>query len=202
MLAREGWGPVAVVCGCAALVTYAWGVAWAVPAWLLSVGLAWLFIEPRRTSPALPLGVVSPVDGKIVSLGETRDPWLERDALSVTVRMKEPGISSLRSPIEGKVMDLWTNHGSSEAPWGSPTRYTLWIRSDEGVDIAFSLSTRFFSRFKCDVAPGERVGYGKRNGFVYLGQRVEILMPANSRLHVNLGDTILAGSGVIATLVR
>ena len=99
-------------------------------------------------------------------------------------------------------MDFWTNLGSEQAPTGSPTEYTIWVQTDEADDVVFSVVTRAFSRFKADVAPGERVGQGQRNGFIFFGKRVDVLMPANACAEVSPGDSILAGSGVIATLVR
>ena len=202
MVAPEGRTLVVVSGFGAAVVAYAFGVVWSAPLWVLFVVLLTVFREPYRVIPALPLAIISPVDGKVVCVEQGHDKWLDREALIIGIQIHEPGISSLRSPTEGKVMDFWTNLGCEQAPRGSPTEYTMWVQTDESDDVVFSVVTRGFSRFKADVAPGERVGQGQRNGFIVFGTRVDVLIPANACARVTPGDPILAGSGVVATLVR
>ena len=202
MVGPEGRALVFVSGLAAAAIAYGFGIAWSAPLWVLFVVLLMVFREPQRVVPALPLAIISPVDGRVVSVETSRDKWLDREAVVVGIRFHEPGISPLRSPTEGKVMDFWTNLGSQKVPSGSPTEYTMWVQTDESDDVVFSVVTRAFSRFKADVAPGERVGQGQRNGFIFFGKRVDVLVPANACVEVSPGDSVLAGSGVIATLVR
>ena len=168
-----------------------------------------VFRDPYRAIPALPLAVVSPADGKVTSVEQIEDPWLDRTALKIQMEMRNMGISPLRSPIEGKVMDFWTTPGSqrgTSAPpgsRGSMNGYALWIRTDEDDDIVFAvMSQRPLSRFTMHIAPGERVGQGQRNGFVFFGSHVDVLIPFNSQCETSVGTNVLAGSGVIATLVH
>lgn len=202
MIAPEGRALVTVAGLCAIGVAYALSVAWSVPLWVLFVVLVTVFREPARVVPSSPLAIISPIDGKVISVEKIYDKWLNRQALVIGIQIPEPGISALRSPTEGKVMDFWTNLGSGRAPTGSPTEYTIWVQTDEREDVVFCVITRAFSRFKADVAPGERVGQGQRNGFIFFGRRVEVLMPITCHAHVTPGDAISAGSGVIATLLR
>lgn len=209
MLAREGWIPVTGVCLVAALVGIGAGMVRSLPLWALVVVLMFIFRDPARKVPALPLAIVSPVDGEVISVRETQDPWLKRRALCISIRMRAPGISTLRSPTEGKVMDLWTTAkdctGRSQVLnfLGNQACYVLWVRTDEGDDVLFAVSAnRLYSRFKSNVAPGERIGQGHRNGFVYFGKRVDVLVPPCSRDDISEGRQVLAGSGVIATLTH
>lgn len=209
MIAREGWFPIAATTVSAALVAYHFGATWSLPLWMLLGCLLFLFRDPDRAVPALPLAVVSPADGKVTLVEQIDDPWLDRKALKIQVEMRNLGFSPLRSPIEGKIMDLWTTpgpHRGVDAPpgsGGSMNCYALWIRTDEDDDVVFAvMSRRRFSRFKTDTAPGERVGQGQRNGFVSFGSRVDVLVPVNSQREARVGTDVLAGSGVIATLVH
>ena len=166
MVAPEGRGLVVATALAAAGVAYGLGITWSAPLWVLFLVLCMVFREPEREVPALPLAIVSPVDGRVVAVETIHDRWLDRLAVVVGIRVPEPGITSLRSPTEGKVMDFWTNLDSNRSPRGSPTEYTIWVQTDEAVDVVFSVATRAFSRIKVDVAPGERVGQGKRNGYI------------------------------------
>jgi phosphatidylserine decarboxylase len=205
MIAREGWAPLSTVLGVAVFLVLRGEAPWSVPAWLLLLYLVVLYHYPDRQIPPSPLAVVCPADGRVVEVGQARDPWLERSVVRLAVALAAPGVTALRSPTEGKVMDLWVNAEGKEASkrFASSGRYTLWLRTDEGDDVVFSVLSRGrVSRFKADVGPGERVGQGTRIGFVYFGAGVEILVPANSRPAVSGGEAVLAGSGVLATLVH
>ncbi len=47
--------------------------------------------------------MLSPADGRIVSVGAARDPYLERDALKISVFMNVFNVHSNRSPVDGTV---------------------------------------------------------------------------------------------------
>ncbi len=210
MIAREGWLPITGFGLVALALTLLYGPVWALPGWLPFALLLSIYRYPKRDVPALPLAVVSPVDGRVVMARQVQDPWLDRPALCISIRMKAPGITPIRSPTEGKVMEFWTQSSTclsarreSDGPNAPVSCYALWVRTDEGDDIVMAVSaSRVLSRFKSDVAPGERIGQGHRNGFVYLGSQVDMLLPEGTRAHVIEGQRTLAGCGVIATLVH
>ncbi|NIR30770.1 MAG: phosphatidylserine decarboxylase family protein [Gammaproteobacteria bacterium] len=205
MIAREGWLPIFVTLGVASLLFLRAGPLWSAPAWGLALYLLFLFRFPSRRVPASPLAVVCPADGRIATVEQTRDPWLDRSALRVVVALAAPGVATLRSPTEGKVMDFWRarESGAARPRFRSLTRYTLWVRTDEGDDVVFSVLARaIVSRFKAVVAPGERIGQGKRFGFIYFGTRVEVFVPVNSRRVVAEGERVRAGSDVLTALIH
>ena len=210
MIAREGWVPLAGMFLCTIFTLVVLGPLWSIPCWLGCVVVYRVFREPLRHIPSLPLAIVSPADGRIASVGETPDPFLRRDSICIEIGMRAPGISSLRSPTEGKVTEFWTgNRGATidtqrdSPPFGNRSCYALSVQTDEGDDVVTAVSTNaVFSRFKSDVAPGERIGQGHRSGFVYFGTTVNVYVPPNARCEVTPGEGILAGSGVLATLVH
>jgi phosphatidylserine decarboxylase len=210
VIAREGWLPITSFGVVAVVLTLHNGPLWALPGWVFVAFLLFVYRFPKRDVPALPLAVVSPVDGRVVMARKVQDPWLHRPALCVGIRMNAPGITPIRSPTEGKVMEFWTQTSTClstprdrDEANGAVACYALWVRTDEGDDIVMAVSaSRSLSRFKSDVAPGERIGQGHRNGFVYLGSQVDVLLPAETRPHVVDGQRTLAGCGVIATLVH
>ena len=55
-------------------------------------------------------------------------------------------------------------------------------------------------RIVCFVKPGDELGRGDQFGMIKLGSRTELVLPRTSdlKLLVELGDTIRAGSSLIA----
>jgi len=62
-----------VVGGLIAAVHYKYGVAFAWPAWLLFTMLLLLFRDFKRAVPAIPLAIVSSIDGKVVRVENVYD---------------------------------------------------------------------------------------------------------------------------------
>src|SRR3569832_602463 len=52
-----------------------------------AVLLLYVFRYPRRDIPALPLAIVSPVDGRVQTVSVLRDPDLGRDAIRLSLRL-------------------------------------------------------------------------------------------------------------------
>jgi len=209
VILREGHLPLAAVALAGALATAAAGWLAAAPLWLLLAWLARVYWERRPPVPASPRGVLSPVTGRVLRVAEEDDPFLRRRALRVRIRVPLPGIVPLRSPTEGKVMDLYARRGAlgeAQRPCEageSPDCYGQWLRTDEGDDVVFAISSRVpVSRARFDHAPGERVGQGARSGFFYLASEADVLMPAGAAQSVEAGDRVAAGATVLATLRR
>lgn len=192
----------------------------ALPLAMLGALLVYLYRDPDRDIPAAPLAIVSPVDGDVVAVALVDDPYLQRKCQRLTIQMALSGPYTTRSPIEGKLVQGWFGGGQSaysgaaanklhdaiKAPGRavlSNDRIALWLQTDEGDDIVMTVVPRRFGFApRCYIHVGQRIGQGQRCGFIPLGARLEVLLPESARLLVSAGDTLTAGSGVIANIVH
>ena len=74
-----------------------------------AVVLVWLFLvfrDPVRAIPAVPLGVLSPVDGTVVEVGLTDNGALNGEAHRILIKVELLGTYTARCPTEGKIMDF------------------------------------------------------------------------------------------------
>jgi len=180
-------------------------LAWFYAGWIataIGVGLfVWLFLifhDPVRRVPAAPLGVVSPVDGKVVEIGAIDQSVFGREAQFVAVAVNSLGTYTARGPIEGKIMDLATADESSRAAMGSGG---LWIRTDEDDDVVLRFrGNRFGLAPKCLKRYGERVGQGQRCAFLRLTRIAEVQVPPTARIKVEVGQPVSAGADILAEL--
>ncbi len=209
MILREGFVPLSTIAVLAVVVAIALGVLESLVLWIPLAWLTHVYWEHRPLLPAQPKGVLSPVQGRVLSVEPYRDSWLQRPALRIKLAISFPGIVPLRSPIEAKVMDLFTRIGAFGAaqrdctPDESPDCYAQWLQSDEGEDVVFAISSHFaLSRARFDQAPGERVGQGARSGFIYFASVIDLLLPADAQASVAAGDRVTAGEDVLAQLAR
>jgi phosphatidylserine decarboxylase len=181
------------------------GVVWNLAGWLFAVPvlllLTWLFLifrDPRRPIPASPLGVVSPVDGRVVEIDLSDCGVVHGEVHRVLIQVDSFGTYTARSPVEGKIMDL-----RCDLPDGRPAldQNGLWVRTDEDQDVLlqfrghrFGIAPRAFARF------GERVGQGQRCAYLRLTRIAEVQVPLDSRILVTVGQRVRAGADLLARL--
>src|SRR5262249_29884746 len=111
IIAREGWLFIIIGAAAAGKTHWAFGPGWAMPLWLLVVFMVQFSRDPPRQVPEDPKAVLSPADGRIVAVERSRDPYLERDAVKMSVFMNVFNVHSNRSPVDGEVRDAWYHLG-------------------------------------------------------------------------------------------
>jgi len=197
MIAREGMAPLLAAIIAGVLVLHFNGLMQSLPFWVFALLLLLLFRDPERDTPSQPLAVLSPADGKVTSISTVQDPYLLRQSVRVMIHMSLYGVFTTRSPIEGKVLEPPNYPVDNNEPHG------VWLQSTEGDDIVMVMSRGPLKNApRCYIRIGDRIGQGKRCGFVHLGGRVDLYLPENSRLVVAEGDTVQGGTDIIAKLVH
>jgi phosphatidylserine decarboxylase len=206
LIAREGWPFVALALAVAVIVTWlGWWVV-AVLAWLLFAFILQFFRDPARPVPAQPNAVLSPADGRIVRVERVRDPYLERDALVMSVFMNVFNVHSNRSPVDGDVKARWYHAGSFvnaalDKASVENERNALHLRTPEGRDVTcVQVAGLIARRILCYVEPGARLRRGERYGFIRFGSRVDVYLPPDAQPRAAVGDKVAATATVLAEL--
>jgi len=200
LISPQGLAPLLAATLAAVLVLHFIGLRESLAFWAIGLLVLVLFRDPERDIPSIPLSVLSPADGRVVGVENTTDPYLHRPSVKVTIDMYPYGVYTTRSPIGGKVMEppnTPNNHADKKRPHG------VWLQTDEGDDIVLVMNRgRLNNKPRCYVRIGDRIGQGKRCGFVHLGGVVDLYLPDNSLPQVAAGAAVHAGSDVIARLVH
>jgi len=205
LIAREGWPFLAIAVAAAALASW-YSLAWAIPLWIIALFVLQFFRDPPREVPGDAKTVVSPADGRIVAVENTRDPYLERDAIKVSVFMNVFNVHSNRAPVDGEVKQVWYNAGSFvnaalDKASTENERNALWIRADAGAEVvSVQVAGLIARRILCYVKAGDKLGRGQRYGFIRFGSRVDLYLPPNTRIKAALGDKVYAASTILANL--
>jgi phosphatidylserine decarboxylase len=205
IVAREGWLFLAIAVFGAAIASWLGGW-WSLPFWLVAIFILQFFRDPPRTVPGDDYSVVSPADGRVVAVEPARDPYLERDAIKISVFMNVFNVHSNRSPVDGEVRRRWYNPGrffnaALDKASLENERNALWLRTSAGADITcVQIAGLIARRILCYVREGDRIARGQRFGFIRFGSRVDIYVPQDVTLKAALGDKVYATSTVIAVL--
>jgi phosphatidylserine decarboxylase len=140
IIAREGWPFLAASAFASALLTYWLGGFLSLPFWIITGFLLQFFRDPARDVPAGANLVLAPADGRIVAVEQTEDPYLKRPSIKVSVFMNVFNVHSNRSPVDGKVEQVWYNPGkfvNADLAKASleNERNALWIKLDNGAEL-------------------------------------------------------------------
>jgi len=205
IIAREGWPHVVIAVGIALLATALLG-GWSLLFWGLAVFVVQFFRDPARNVPLEPGIAVSPADGRVLLVEKARDPYLQREALKISVFMNVFNVHSNRSPVDGVVKDRWYHRGkylnaSLDKSSTENERMALWIRMDDGNDVtSVQVAGLVARRIFCYATPRDRLQRGQRYGFIRFGSRVDLYLPPASIPRVSVGDGVTAGETVCAQL--
>ena len=205
VIAREGWPFLAIAVAVSAVVTWLFSY-WSIPFWLATLFILQFFRDPAREVPDDPLAVVSPADGRIVEVSRARDPWLDRDALKISVFMNVFNVHSNRAPVEGTVQERWYFPGAFvnaalDKASISNERNALWLRTRDGQDVTcVQVAGLIARRILCYVGAGAELGRGERFGFIRFGSRVDVYLPLDAEPKAAIGEKVYASSSVLAWL--
>ena len=160
--------------------------------------LVLLFRDPRRDVPPVALGIVSPVDGEIVEVETTDRCVVQGDAYRVRIRIDAWGTYTARSPIEGRILDL---HSREQGVGPECPANALWVETDEGDSVVLQFHEyRFGLAPKSFIRLGERVGQGQRCAYIRLARYAELYLPLDGKVHVKVGDRVMAGRDLIGAV--
>jgi len=206
LIAREGWAflAIAVVASLGAGVLFGW--SWSLPLWIVTLFILQFFRDPAREIPEEPRAVLAPADGRIVAVEKSRDPWLERDALKISVFMNVFNVHSNRSPVDGVVKKRWYHAGAFvnaalDKASTENERNALWLRAPGGEDVTcVQIAGLIARRILCYVNEGAELARGQRFGFIRFGSRVDVYLPLDAEARASLGEKVTAGVSIIARL--
>ena len=206
IIAREGWLFVAVTLGAAIATSVFASWPWALLCWVIALFVLQFFRDPAREIPTDPSAVLSPADGRVVTVERAEDPYLKRDALKFSVFMNVFNVHSNRSPVDGEVKEVWYHAGKfvnaamSKASVENE-RNALWIRMAGGADVTcVQVAGLIARRILCYVRGGDPLKRGQRFGFIRFGSRVDVYLPPSAVPKVSVGDKVYAATTVLAQL--
>jgi len=206
LIAREGWSFLAIAAVASLGATFLFGWAWSLPFWIATLFILQFFRDPAREIPEEPGAVLAPADGRIVAVEKSRDPWLERDALKISVFMNVFNVHSNRSPVDGVVNKRWYHAGAFvnaalDKASTENERNALWLRTPGGEDVTcVQIAGLIARRILCYVNEGAALARGQRFGFIRFGSRVDVYLPLDAEARASLGEKVTAGVSIIARL--
>lgn len=175
---------------------------------LLTAFFVFFFRDPERELPPLEQGsVICPADGKIIDISETfEDGYLKRNTRRISIFLSIFDCHINRSPVSGKVAGTTYSPGKFKMAFKGDSsevneRLATLIECEGGVQVvivqvAGFLARRIVSRAKF----GDVLEIGEKFGIIKFGSRVDVYLPEDVKVGVEVGQKVVAGRTVIAWL--
>ena len=165
------------------------------------------FRVPRRFTPVNPKHIIAPADGKVVVIEETVETeYFKGPRRQVSIFMSPLNVHINFNPISGIVSYFKYHPGLFLVAWHPKSstdneRTTIVVKHENGTEILFRQIAGALARRICwYVKEGDKVEQGKEFGFIKFGSRVDIFLPLDAKILVNLDDKPVGGETVIEEL--
>ncbi|MFN4112154.1 MAG: phosphatidylserine decarboxylase family protein [Ignavibacteria bacterium] len=162
------------------------------------------FRDPERNTPDGENLLISPADGKVISVIQTYDDeFLNSDCYKIAIFMSPLNVHVNRIPISGKVEYLKYHPGKylvafEEKSSLNNERMSIGINSKFGK-IKFTQIAGFVARrIVNDLKLQQEVRAGERFGMIKFGSRVDVFLPKNATIKVKPEDNVYAGETILA----
>ncbi len=183
--------------------------AW--PFAVLSAYMALFFRDPQRRcdgETAAPDDVLSPADGVVMVAGEPQEGVApEGDWQQVSVFLSVVDVHVNRSPYHGEVVASSYRKGSFLAAYRRESahrneRSELWLRDGDRTVVFRQIVGVLARRIVTRTGVGQRLATGERMGLMKFGSRMDVFVPRDCTVLVEVGQRVRGGETVIARWSR
>lgn len=172
---------------------------------LLGGFFAYFFRDPDRQVPQDPDLVVSPADGKVMIAGPTDHRWAPPgDWQQVTIFLSPVDVHINRTPVAGRITRIEYRPGRFLPAYDEGSNDNelneIWLDVNGRTVVVRQVVGMLARRIVCRVTEGQTLARGERIGLMKFGSRMDVFLPADTRLTVAVGQRVVAGETVLATL--
>ena len=165
------------------------------------------FRVPLRKVTINDKNILAPSDGKLVVIEQVQEnEYLKEKCIQLSIFMSPLNVHKQWFPINGKVEYTKYHPGKYLVAWHPKSsteneRSTTVISSHNGTKILFRQIAGAVARRICNYANlGQTITQKDEAGFIKFGSRVDVFVPINATIKVKIGDKIIGGHTILATI--
>lgn len=151
--------------------------------------------------------VICPANGKVVVIEEVYEPEFFKDnRKQVSVFMSPNDVHVNRYSISGKVIFSKYHPGKFLVAWHPKSsteneRTTIVVENEKGIKVLTrQIAGAVARRIVCYSKVGDKAIQGNELGFIKFGSRVDLFLPLDAKIKVNLDQKVIGGKTIIAEL--
>ncbi len=165
------------------------------------------FRNPSRNTVKNAKHIIAPADGKVVVIEEAEEPeYFKGKRKQISIFMSPFNVHVNRMPAAGSISHFKYHPGKYLVAWHPKSsteneRTTVVVKTQGGTEVLFrQIAGALARRIKWYVKEGDKLDQGQEFGFIKFGSRVDIYLPLDVKVKVNINDVTTGGETVIAEL--
>lgn len=171
---------------------------------LLYVFVLQFFRHPDRAIERNTHHILAPADGKVVAIEEvTETEYFQEPKIQVSIFMSIFNVHVNRNPVEGNIVYFKYHEGKYLAAWHPKSsteneRTTIVYRTNQYQQVLIrQIAGALARRIRWYIRQGDEVEQGEAFGFIKFGSRVDLFLPLNTKILVNLNEKVRGGQTII-----
>lgn len=208
IIAKEGWLYIIIILFISTYLTLI-NSSISVLFWIISIFIIQFFRDPKRKISDKKNVIVSGADGRVIAIDETFDPYQKKKSIKVSVFMNVFNVHSNKAPIDGIILKKiyfpgkFLNAALSKASLENE-RCAIIIQSKNNskrIITCVQIAGLVARRILCYKETGDELTRGERYGFIKFGSRVDLYLPLNTSIKVQLGQKVKNAESIIAEFI-
>ncbi len=167
------------------------------------------FRNPKRNTIAKDGQIVAPADGKLVVIEKTIEgEYFKDERIQLSIFMSPLNVHVNRYPINGEVKFSKYHAGKYLVAWHPKSsteneRTTVVVEHASTGAVLFRQIAGAVARRIVNYAKvGDKAQVGEDFGFIKFGSRVDVFLPLNAEIKVDLNQTIRGGETILAEIPK
>ncbi|QCK13518.1 phosphatidylserine decarboxylase family protein [Mangrovivirga cuniculi] len=163
------------------------------------------FRNPKFNVNTNPKHIIAPADGKVVVIEDTiEEEYLKDKRKQISIFMSPINVHVNRNPVSGIISYFKYHPGKYLVAWHPKSsleneRTTIAVKMETGLEVVFrQVAGAMARRIKWYVKEGDKVDQGEEFGFIKFGSRVDIYLPLDAEIKVDIGEKTKGGRTIIA----
>lgn len=150
--------------------------------------------------------IYAPADGKVVVIEETEETEYFKDRrLQLSIFMSPLDVHVNRNPLGGEVKYVKHHPGKYLVAWHPKSsveneRTTVVIQNGAEEVLLRQIAGAMAKRIRNYLEVGQQVTQGSEMGFIKFGSRVDVFLPLDAEVKVEIGEKVLGNRTVLAKL--
>lgn len=179
---------------------------WSIIPAVLMVFITFFFRNPKRSIPNDDNLILSPADGKVMSVCEVYDDqFLNQVGVKVTIFLSVFDVHVNRSPIAGEIKFQQYTCGRFRPAYKETVgceneRHSIGLENDHMRVLVTQIAGILARRIVSWVTLGSILQKGERYGMIKFASCTEIIVPKTVEIVVKKGDKVKGGETVIGRL--
>lgn len=186
------------------------------PDWLANIflGLSVIFFflvvqffrNPKRETKINDKHIIAPADGKVVVIEDVmEDEFFKEKRKQISIFMSPLNVHVNRNPISGQVKYAKYHPGKYLVAWHPKSsteneRTTVVIENNKTAILFRQIAGAVARRIVMYSKEGQYANQGEDMGFIKFGSRIDVFVPLDCKINVNIDEKTKGGETILATL--